>query len=337
MIARNGTFHTRRRVSVGAAEEPILATAQAPVARGALADFWRRFRRDRVALVASIYIVLVVFGAVAGAPLAAWATGHAPNEQFVNGLTIDGIPLPPLSHEVGADGIHQDPHGQFFLLGTDKLGRDVLVRLLYGARISLIVAFAATGIALFLGVVLGLVAGYFRGKTDTIVSRGIETAMAFPALLFAVGFAAVIGAGLANVILVIALFSWYYPARVVRNAVLSIRESQFVEAAHMIGASHVRVMVRHVLPQLTAPIIVYATGVIAANILFEAGLSYLGLGVPPPTASWGQMLSDGVSSGLYRVQPWLALVPGCALALLMLAFQLLGDGLRDAFATKSAT
>ena len=323
-------------MSVGAAEELHPGTAEAPVARDALADFWRRFHRDRVALVAGVFIVLVVLAAIVGAPLVSWITGHGPNEQFVNGLTIDGLPLSPFSHEVGADGIHQNPHGQFFLLGTDKLGRDVLVRLLFGARISLIVAFAATGIALFIGVVLGLTAGYFRGTVDTLISRAIETAMAFPALLFAVGFAAVIGAGLTNVIIVIALFSWYYPARIVRNAALSLRESQFVEAAHMIGASHLRVMTRHVLPQLTAPIIVYATGVIAANILFEAGLSYLGLGVPPPTASWGQMLSDGVSSGLYRVQPWLALVPGCALASLMLAFQLLGDGLRDAFATKSA-
>ena len=255
----------------------------------------------------------------------------------MNGLTIDGIPLSPLSRELGPDGLHADPHGQFFVLGTDTLGRDVLVRLLYGARISLFVAFVATGIALFIGVVLGMLAGYFRGFGDAVVSRAIETAMAFPALLFAVGFAAVIGAGLTNVIIVITLFSWYYPARVVRTAVLSLREAPFIEAAHMTGASHFRVMFRHLLPQLTAPIIVYATGVIAANILFEAGLSYLGLGVPPPTASWGQMLSDGVSNGLYRVQPWLALIPGVTLASLMLAFQLLGDGLRDALATKSAT
>jgi len=307
-----------------------------PRARGAFEDFWRRFRRDYVALVAMGFILVTVAAALVGAPLAAWATGHPPDRQFENGLTIDGIPLPPLSHEVGADGIHQDPHGQFFLLGTDKLGRDILVRLLYGARISLLVAFAATGIALLIGVVLGMVAGYFRGKPDALISRAIETAMAFPALLFAVGFAAVIGAGLTNVIIVISLFSWYYPARIVRSAVLSLREAPFIEAANMIGASHVRIMLRHLLPQLTAPIIVYATGVIAANILFEAGLSYLGLGVPPPTPSWGQMLSDGVTNGLYRVQPWLALVPGLALASLMLSFQLLGDGLRDALATKSA-
>jgi ABC-type dipeptide/oligopeptide/nickel transport system permease subunit len=229
-----------------------------------------------------------------------------------------------------------NPHGEFFILGTDKLGRDVLVRLLYGARISLFVAFTATSLALLIGIVLGLIAGYFRGIGDAIISRGIETAMAFPALLFAVGLAAVIGAGLVNVIVVITIFSWYYPARVVRTAALSLRQAQFVEAAQMIGASHKRVMFKHLLPQLTAPLIVYATGVIAANILFEAGLSYLGLGVPPPTASWGQMLSDGVSDGLYRVQPWLALIPGIALASLMLSFQLLGDGLRDALATKSA-
>jgi peptide/nickel transport system permease protein len=161
--------------------------------------------------------------------------------------------------------------------------------------------------------------------------------MAFPALLFAVALAAVIGTGLTNIIFVIALFSWYYPARMVRAAVLSLRESQFVEAAISIGANHRRIMSQHLLPQVTAPLIVYATGVIAANILFEAGLSYLGLGVPPPTPSWGQMLSDGVSNGLYRVQPWLALIPGLTLAAVMLSFQLLGDGLRDALATKSAT
>lgn len=315
-------------------EAPELA---AHPGRGAFEDFWLRFRRDYVALVAAGFIALVVFGAVAGAPLAVWVTGHSPNHQYVNGLTIDGIPLPPMSRELADDGIHTNPHGQLFVLGTDTLGRDVLVRLLYGARVSLMVAFGATAIALFIGVVLGMVAGYFRGRIDAVISRAIETAMAFPALLFAVGLAAVIGPGLANVILVIALFSWYYPARVVRSAVLSLREATFIEAATMIGASHRRIMFRHLLPQLTAPLIVYTTGVIAANILFEAGLSYLGLGVPPPTASWGQMLSDGVTNGLYRVQPWLALIPGLTLAAVMLSFQLLGDGLRDAFATKSAT
>lgn len=316
---------------------PLPGQIDAVAPRGAFEDFWRRFRRDAVAMTAAGFIVVVILSAVVGAPLVAWLTGHPPDRQYVNGLTIDGIPLPPFSHEVGPDGLTPNPHGEFFVFGTDKLGRDVLVRLLYGARISLFVAFAATGLAIFIGVVLGLLAGYFRGIGDSVISRAIETAMAFPALLFAVGFAAVIGSGLPNVIIVITLFTWYYPARLIRSNVLSLRETPFIEAAHMTGASHTRVMFQHLLPQLTAPIIVYSTGVIAANILFEAGLSYLGLGVPPPTASWGQMLSDGVSNGLYRVQPWLALIPGLALAALMLSFQLLGDGLRDALATKSAS
>ena len=315
---------------------PALEQPVAVVARGALPDFWRRFRRDVLALVAAGFLVLVVLAAVAGGPIAAHATGHGPDEQFENGLNADGIPLGPFSHEVSADGLRQNPHGEFFLLGTDKLGRDILVRLLYGARISLLVAFAATGMALLIGIVLGMLAGYYRGPIDAVVSRAIETAMAFPALLFAVGLAAVIGAGLLNVIVVIALFSWYYPARVVRSAVLSLRSATFVEAAVSIGAGARRIMFIHLLPQLTAPLIVYTTGVVAANILFEAGLSYLGLGVPFPTPSWGQMLADGVSNGLYRVQPWLALIPGMTLALVMLSFQLLGDGLRDALATKAA-
>jgi len=169
-----------------------------------------------------------------------------------------------------------------------------------------------------------------------VVSRAIETAMAFPAILFAAGLAAVIGPGLFNVIVVIALFSWYYPARMVRSAVVSLKHQQFIEAAVSVGAADRRIMLRHLLPQLTAPIIVYATGIIANNVLFEAGLSFLGLGVPPPAPSWGQMLADGVSGGLYRVVPFVAVVPGVALVLTTLAFNQLGDALRDAFATRSS-
>jgi ABC-type dipeptide/oligopeptide/nickel transport system permease subunit len=318
------------------AAQPAVDQAAEIAPRGQFRDFWRRFKRDRFAMGAAVFLVLVVVGATAGAPLAAHLTGHGPDTQYINGLTVDGIPLPPLSHEIGDNG-KPNPHGEFFILGTDKLGRDVLVRLLYGARISLFVAFAATGAALRVGVILGLIAGYVGGRYDTVISRGIETAMAFPALLLAVGLAAVIGPGLTNVIIVIALFSWYYPARVVRTAVISLREQEFIHAAVSVGAGSRWVMTKHLLPHLAAPIIVYGTGVIAATILFEAGLSYLGLGVPPPTPSWGQMLSDGVSNGLYRVQPWLALIPGMTLAAVMLSFQLLGDGLRDALAVKAAT
>ena len=212
----------------------------------------------------------------------------------------------------------------------------MLVRILYGARSTLIVGIGATAIALMIGLVLGMIAGYFGGRLDAVISRGIETAMAFPSMLFAIGLAAVLGAGLINSIIVIALFSWYYPARIVRTAVLSLRNEQFVEAARSIGLGHVAIMRRHLLPLLTAPLIVYATGVVALNILFEAGLSYLGLGVRPPTADWGQMIADGVTSGLYRQQIWTALIPGLALVFTTLAFNQLGDGLRDAFAVRGS-
>jgi ABC-type dipeptide/oligopeptide/nickel transport system permease subunit len=316
-------------VTVGSVplEEPVAVT------RGASEQFLRRLRRDRVGLVVAGFLVVLVLAAVVGAPLAAALTGHDYAMQTTNGLDLNGIPLPPLSHEL-LDSGQPNPQGQFFILGTDRLGRDVLVRLLYGARISLLVAFTATAVALLIGVPLGLLAGYRGGVLDRVISRAIETAMAFPSLLFAVGLAAVIGAGLFNVIVVIALFSWYYPARLVRNAVVSLKHEQFIEAEVSIGAGDGRIMLLHLLPQLTAPIIVYATGIIAQNILFEAGLSFLGLGVPPPEPSWGQLLADGVSNGLYRIMPWVAVIPGIALVFTTLAFNLLGDSLRDAFAPR---
>jgi peptide/nickel transport system permease protein len=315
------------RVKVEAA--PVIA------ARGDWEEFWRRFRRDHLAAAGAAFLIILALLAFLGAPLISHLTGYAPDQQFFSGLDINGLPLGPLQHELTADGLSSDPNGHFFILGTDRLGRDILVRLLYGARISLLVAFAATGGALLVGVPLGLIAGYFRGVGDAIISRAIDTMVAFPSLLFAIGLAAVLGPGLLNVIVVIVLFSWYYPARIVRTAVLSLRSEQFVEAAISVGSSDLKIIVGHLLPHLTAPIIVYSTGIIASNILFEAGLSYLGLGVPPPAPSWGQMLSDGVAGGLYRVQPWLAVVPGVALALTTLSFNQLGDGVRDAFAPKS--
>jgi ABC-type dipeptide/oligopeptide/nickel transport system permease subunit len=325
----------------GTKEDAALVTLgtvslEAPVAvsRGAAEQFWRRFRRDRVGIAAALFLLFLVLLALVGAPIVAGLTGHDPTFQLKGGLDNNGLPLPPFSRELNSAG-KPNPNGTFLLLGTDRLGRDVLVRLLFGARISLLVALTATGVALLIGVPLGLAAGYFGGRLDMIVSRAIETAMAFPAILFAAGLAAVIGPGLFNVIIVIALFSWYYPARMVRSAVVSLRNQQFIEAAVSVGAADRRIMLRHLLPQLTAPIIVYATGIIANNVLFEAGLSFLGLGVPPPAPSWGQMLADGVAAGLYRVVPFVAVVPGIALIMTTLAFNQLGDALRDAFATRS--
>ena len=288
--------------------------------------------KDRTAIFASLVLMFVLFLATFGAPLLEAITGHGSEQQFDGGLTPQGIPLPPLSRGVGADG-KVDPNGEFFVLGTDTLGRDTMVRLAYGARVSLIVGFGATSVALMIGLPLGLAAGYFRGRTDAIVSRATEAAMAMPSLLFAIGLAAVLGPSLPIVIVVIALFSWYYPARMVRSAVLSLRGEPFVEAAVAAGASDRRVLVRHLLPQLAAPLIVYATSVVSVNVLAEAGLSYLGLGVPPPSPSWGQMLSDGVTTGLYRIQPWVAIIPGIALVITTLALNLLADVFRETLAT----
>jgi ABC-type dipeptide/oligopeptide/nickel transport system permease subunit len=306
------------------------------VARGAWEDFSRRLRHDRLALAAAVFLVLLVFAAVVGAPLSARLTGHGPNEQFESALSIDGFPLGIMQRAYDASGTHHDPHGQLFVLGSDRLGRDALVRVLYGARVSLIVAFGATSLAILIGLILGLTAGYYGGRLDAVVSRLVESAMAFPALLLAVGLAVVIGPGLTNVLLVIALFSWFYTARVVRANTRTLKSSQFVEAARSVGGSDRHIIGHHILPHLSTPLIVIATSVVATNILFEAGLSYLGVGVPLPTASWGSMLSDGVTSGYYRLAPALALVPGVALVLTMLALNLLGDGLRDALDPRSA-
>ncbi len=276
------------------------------------------------------FLVALVLAAGAGAPIAAHWTGHGPNEQIDAAVGADGVPIGPLGRAFKADSVTPNPHGDVFVLGADTIGRDMLVRLLYGARVSLIVAVGATGISLLAGVIFGLAAGWFGGLTDAVISRAVEAGMAFPALLLAIGVAVVLGPGLVNVLVIIALFTWYYPARIVRGEVLRIRSSTLVEAARSIGATDARILRRHVLPQVTAPLVVYATTVIAGNIMFEAGLSYLGVGVPPPTASWGQMLSDSIDSGLFFTAPFLAIVPGFALVLTMLAFNVFGDGVREA-------
>jgi ABC-type dipeptide/oligopeptide/nickel transport system permease subunit len=281
-----------------------------------------------VALVSGAFLAFVVAAALVGAPLGERLTGHPSNQQYASALSADGVPLGPWSRGYALDGVHADPHAPFFVLGADRLGRDALVRLLYGARVSLEVALAATSLAVLIGIVLGLTAGWLGGAADALISRAIEWAMAFPALLLAIGTAVVIGPGLANVIVVIALFSWYYPARLVRAAVIALRSSLFVEAARSVGSSERRIVARHVMPHLAAPLIVYASTVVAANVLFEAGLSYLGLGVPPPTPSWGAMAADGVHS--LRIAPHIVLAPSMALIFTLMAFNFVGDGLRDA-------
>ncbi len=274
---------------------------------------WARLRGDKTAIVSTVVIVLLVAVAL-GAPLIAKLVGHGPNDQFHDtGLTIDGLPVGP-SHR--------------FLLGTDNLGRDILVRVVYGARISLTVGVVSTLIATVAGVVVGLLAGYYRGVIDTALSRFMDVVLAFPFLLFAIALVSVFRPSLVISVGVIAFFSWAAIGRIVRGQTLSLREKEFVEAAHSLGCSDLRIMFVDILPNLVAPVIVLATLLIPTAIVFEATLSFLGLGVAPPTATWGGIVSDSLS--FYRVAWWFPLFPGLALLATTLAFNLLGDSVRDA-------
>jgi peptide/nickel transport system permease protein len=387
-------------VSTGAAEllqdtggtitdEAATTTAEI-AARSPLALFWRRLRHDKVALVALTFIVLLIATALFAGQIVKLFGAHPPNAQNSNALDDFGSAAAP---------------GHGYLMGTDALGRDVFSRTLYGARVSLEVAFLATGLIVVIGVTLGMIAGYYRGFVDTALSRSMDVVLAFPVLLLALGLGAacslkgcltasavgrdlfVAGAlvmlipvlttaisqargrpgfnaisgsdwvlrlapggliivlglifsflvpskktliepGLPVVIFVITLAGWPYMARIIRGQVLSLREKEFVEAARSLGASDTRIIFRHILPNLVAPIIVYTTLLIPTNILFEAALSFLGVGVQPPTASWGAMIADAIS--IFDTAWWYMTFPGVALLLTVLAFNLIGDGLQDA-------
>jgi peptide/nickel transport system permease protein len=288
--------------------------------------FWSRFKRDKAALAGLVVIVILILLAAFAGVIAKHVVHHGPNQLFQQTMTDEfGLPKGPNSK---------------FWFGADSAGRDAFVRVLYGARTSLLVALVATGFAMLIGTVLGMVAGFVRGVTDTIISRAIDILLAIPLLLFAIGIVAACGTskqgcvgglikpGLGLVIFVIAIFSWPYIARIIRGQTLSLREKEFIEASRSLGASNARILAREVLPNLVAPIIVYTTLLVPSNILFEAGLSFLGLGVPDTTPSWGGMLSD--ASDVFDVAWWLMLFPGLFLIATTLAFNLLGDGLRDA-------
>ncbi len=308
-------------------------------ARGYWEQVWRRFKRDKIAVAGGITIILLLLAAFIGAPIAQAMLGHGPNDLFYTAMNAQGQPIGPLSH---VDNPLNPGHKVFLLLGADStLGRDEFLRLLYGAQVSFEVALLSCFGSMTIGVLLGSVAGYFRGWVDTIVSRVTEITMAFPSLLFIIALASTIGdslnnitfgifgRGVFNLFLILSLFGWFYPARIMRSVVLSLREKEFVEAARMTGASDSRIIRSHILPHLVAPIIVYSTLSIAGFIIAEAGLSYLGVGIKLPTASWGNLLQQ--ASDYYTQQPWLMVWPGLAVLLTTLAFNLLGDGLRDAF------
>jgi ABC-type dipeptide/oligopeptide/nickel transport system permease subunit len=284
----------------------------------------RRLRRDRASMICLAVIILIVACAIA-APIFAAITGHGNMQQFTTtGETASGQPV--------------GPNGTFWL-GTDDLGRDLLVRIAYGARISLFVGVVATAITVVGGTVIGLAAGYFGGLVDSVLARFMDWLLAVPFLLFAIALFSVavqkpifgfIGPGLPIVIIVLGFFGWATTGRLVRGQVLSIKEKEYVEAARALGAGPWRIMFVDMLPNLLAPLIVYSTLLIPATIVGEATLSFLGVGVQPPTADWGQMIS--AASGMFLYGPWWYLVfPSVALLITTLAFNIFGDGVRDAF------
>jgi peptide/nickel transport system permease protein len=275
---------------------------------------WRRLRSDRVSMIALAVIVIMVVLAIA-APAIASLTGHPVNTPYpVTGENLDGNPVGP-----GVNG---------FLLGTDSTGRDLLVRILYGARISLYVGIVTTLIASVLGVAIGLMAGYFGGIIDTILARFTDAVLAFPYIVLALALAVVFGPSLTIIVVMITFFSWAGIARIVRGQTLSIKEKEYIEAARSLGAGPFRIMFFDILPNLLAPVLVIGTLYIPNAVVFESTLSYLGLGVQPPTPSWGNMLAD--AQNFYQVAWWYLVFPAAALLITTLAFNLLGDGIRDA-------
>ncbi|MBS1164474.1 MAG: dppC 2 [Proteobacteria bacterium] len=299
-------------------EEPAAGTV---VQRSPFALTIRRFRRDRASLVALVFIgFLVIFAACA--PLIETAMGHSPIEQYRDtGLSDMGLPVAPNVE---------------FPLGTDHLGRDVLVRLAYGARVSLLVGVFASLAASLIGLVVGVVAGYVGGAIDMVLSRVMDLVMSVPFLLCALALVSVFGPSLELSVSVIVFFSWTTVGRVIRAEVSSLRRREFIEASRSLGAGPLSIMIRDILPNLSVPILIYTTMMIPSSVVFEATLSFLGLGIVPPTPSWGGMLADAAGNSIYLVAWWLVIFPGTALLLTTLAFNILGDGLRDALDPRSA-
>jgi peptide/nickel transport system permease protein len=267
-----------------------------------------RLARRKLALFGVTIIVLVAVVAAA-APLVA---PYDPAEQIFDGLTLEGAPLPP------------NPE---FLLGTDLLGRDLLSRLIHGARTSLVIGVVANGIAVGIGALVGIVAGFFRGFIGAVLMRFTDLMMAFPALLLAIVLAALFRPSLWIVALVIALVNWVQIARIVYTETRSLAEREFIDAERALGAGPFRILFRHILPHLFPTLIVWGTLGISTTVLLEATLSFLGIGVQPPTPSWGNIIFENQT--YFTSAPWLVFFPGICIILLALAFNLVGDALRE--------
>jgi peptide/nickel transport system permease protein len=324
-------------MSVGASE--LLVEGEATVetvelgggeiaARSPLQLFWRRFRADRVSMVSAGFIIFLILVAIFAPQIVSLLGLPSPYAQNPNLTDAFGTPI-------GPTGAHP--------FGVDPLGEDVMARTIYGTRVSLEVGIIGTFMATVVGVSLGLLAGFYRGAVDTALSRFCDVVLSFPILLLGIGIAAacavngclggLIQSGVPTILAIIVIAGWTYIFRITRGQVLSLREKEFVEASRSLGASNKRIMFREILPNLVAPIIVYASLLIPVNILFEAALSFLGVGVKPPTASWGQMIADATAN--FQTVWWYMLFPGVALLLTVLAFNLVGDGLQDALNPKA--
>ncbi|NLU67038.1 ABC transporter permease [Streptomyces sp. HNM0574] len=293
---------------------------------------WERLKRDKVTLAGGAVVLLLILVAIF-APLITALTGQSPEVR--NEHLID----PLFSTPKGALGGISAEHW----LGVEPVsGRDILARIVYGARVSILVGFLSAFVAVVFGAVLGTLAGYFGGWLDAVISRVMDMLLAFPQLLFIISLISVMpnnllgltgtGVRLLVMILVIGFFGWPYIGRIVRGQVLSLREREYIEAARSLGAGRRYIITRELLPNLVAPITVYTTLMIPTNILTEAALSFLGVGVKPPTASWGSMLSDAVT--YYESDPMFMIIPGVAIFITVLAFNLFGDGVRDALDPK---
>jgi len=291
-----------------------LLVVPAPDQLGYLATVWRRLRRDRAAMFGAVLVIMIVLAAI----LAPALSPHDPTEQFRDGLTPDGQPMPSTLFS------RSDAN---FPLGTDANGRDLLSRILYGARISLLVGVLANLMAVGIGALVGSVAAYFGGWIEIVLMRFTDMMMAFPTLLLAMTLVAILKPSVWIIIVVIGAVYWTWIARVIYGQVIALRDRDFVTATRALGAGRLYTLFHHILPQLIPTIIVWGTLGIATNVMLEASLSYLGIGVQPPTPSWGGMIQQGQS--FYRTAPWLVIFPGLAIMLTVFAFNLLGDGLRD--------
>ena len=312
---------------------PALAVAGKAIEGRSLGQIaWMRLRQDKVAMAGGIVVIFLILVAIFGPYL------------VQNPLTYhENLIDPTFSRPYGTLGGISAAHP----FGVEPItGRDLLARIVNGARVSLVIAFLSTALAVGIGMVMGVVAGFFGGWVDSVIARAMDIFLAFPLLVFAIALVGVIPSsafGLSGnslriglLIFVIGFFAWPYMGRIIRGQTLSLREREFVDAARSLGARGPYILFRELLPNLVGPILVYSTLLIPTNILFEAALSYLGVGIIPPTPSWGGMISDAVNNGIYSVDPMYMIIPGLAIFITVMAFNLFGDGLRDALDPKSS-